>query len=62
MSWMKIFQLASRLSAIASAQGMREIPKGDAGLYALCRTFCERLEDRNPGIAQAAGFDRPLTF
>ena len=60
MNWLRL-QLASRLGTIASAQGMREIPKGDAGLYALCRAFCERLEERNPGIAYAAGFEDTIT-
>jgi hypothetical protein len=55
MNYIRLMSLIARLSLIADEQG-GGIPKGDAGLYLLCRLFVERLEARNPGIAFTAGF------
>lgn len=54
MNYLKLVGLIGQLATIA--QGYRKVPAGDAGLYLLCRAFCVRLEERNPGIAIAAGF------
>lgn len=53
--YFRLLPLLSQLAAIA-AQEPNGLPKGDVGLYYLCREFCKRLETRNPGIAQAAGY------
>lgn len=37
------------------------LPKGDAFLYLIARSLCEQLERTNKGIANAAGFDEPLS-
>ncbi len=56
MNYFRLMGLIAQLAQIAESTG-GQVPKGDAGLYFLCRAFCERLEERNPGIAEAAGFD-----
>jgi hypothetical protein len=55
MNWFRLMGLVGQLGAIAGERG-RTVPAGDTGLYLLCRVFCERLEERNPGIVGAAGF------
>jgi hypothetical protein len=51
----RLLPLITQLAQIADSPEV-DVPKGDTGLYLLCREFCKRLESRNPGIHQAAGY------
>lgn len=55
MNWFQILGLANQIASI-----MAIAPPGLAGdtlLYWAVRKFAERLEQRNPGIAERAGFN-----
>jgi hypothetical protein len=58
---MNYLTVLTRLAAMLAAPEFRANPRrGDIGLYWAARTLAERLESRNPGIAQDAGFGEPI--
>jgi hypothetical protein len=44
------------VAAIFGGQWPKNLPKGDAGLYVLCRELAEKLEVSNPGMAESLGY------
>lgn len=57
MNAFKALQLATQITGIISSDHPKlKNRKGDQALYAAARLLAERLEDRNPGIAQATGW------
>jgi hypothetical protein len=57
----RIFSLASRVAAIFGGQWPKNLPKGDAGLYVICRELAAKLEQSNPGMAESLGYGSTST-
>ena len=60
INWFYLMQLISRTRELVTLESS-DLPKGDALLYLIARSLCEQLERTNKGIANAAGFDEPLS-
>lgn len=58
MNLARILSLATRVGTIFGSDWPRNLPKGDSGLYVLCRELAAKLEAANPGLAEELGYAR----
>lgn len=58
MNIARILSIATRVGALFGADWPKNLPKGDSGLYVLCRELAAKLEESNPGMAESLGYTR----